>query len=344
MSDTGPSRPRAFRLSRPGAQPDQPAEPAPVEIVDQPDVFAEAPPGEDVVLSRTLAQKGIRWSRLFVAGLSGLLTLILSVAAWQLVDDLLRLNPLLAALATGFLALIGLSALVIMVREYVSWRTLRDIDAMRVEAARILASDDRDSARRLVRSLLGGLAADPGTAAARAEVEVYLTEIIDGRDLLALAERRLFAEADRKAVQAISFAAQRVSIVTAVSPRALIDLLFVLAQSTMLVRRIGQVYGGRPGFIRSLALGRRILGHLAITGGVAIGDSLVSQALGQGLAARLSAKLGEGVLNGFLTARVGLAAIAVSRPLPFIDLPEPRLQDVAGSLFPRGQDGEKTAG
>ena len=36
--------------------------------------------------------------------------------------------------------------------------------------------------------------------------------------------------------------------------------------------------------------------------------------VGQGLAARLSAKLGEGVLNGLLTARIGLAALAVCRP------------------------------
>ena len=49
---------------------------------------------------------------------------------------------------------------------------------------------------------------------------------------------------------------------------------------------------------------------------MAAGDSLIQQVLGHGIAAKLSARLGEGVLNGLLTARLGLAAIEVARPLP----------------------------
>jgi putative membrane protein len=65
---------------------------------------------------------------------------------------------------------------------------------------------------------------------------------------------------------------------------------------------------------------------------MAAGDSLVSQILGHGLAARLSARLGEGVVNGLLTARVGIAAIEVCRPLPFVTGRPPRLADVMGEL------------
>jgi putative membrane protein len=69
------------------------------------------------------------------------------------------------------------------------------------------------------------------------------------------------------------------------------------------------------GFFR---LARAILGHLAITGGVALGDSVVQQLLGHGLAARLSARLGEGVINGLMTVRVGIAALRSIRPLPYL--------------------------
>jgi putative membrane protein len=75
---------------------------------------------------------------------------------------------------------------------------------------------------------------------------------------------------------------------------------------------------------------------------MAVGDSLVQQVLGHGIAARLSARLGEGVLNGLLTARVGLSAIAVCRPLPYAAGQPPTLRDVAGFLFDR-QSGAKTA-
>ena len=67
---------------------------------------------------------------------------------------------------------------------------------------------------------------------------------------------------------------------------------------------------------------------------MAAGDSLVQQILGHGIAARLSARLGEGVVNGLLTARVGIAAIEVCRPLPFINGSPPRLADVMAALGP----------
>jgi putative membrane protein len=72
---------------------------------------------------------------------------------------------------------------------------------------------------------------------------------------------------------------------------------------------------------------------------MAAGDSLLSQVLGHGLASRISAKLGEGVLNGILIARLGLAAIDAIRPLPFAALPRPGVSDVAGGLFVREDKG-----
>jgi putative membrane protein len=83
---------------------------------------------------------------------------------------------------------------------------------------------------------------------------------------------------------------------------------------------------------------RHVIAHLAITGGLAASDSLVQQMLGHGLAAKLSQKLGEGVLNGLLTARLGLAAIDVTRPLPFVALPRPALTDLAKDLLRKRED------
>ena len=63
------------------------------------------------------------------------------------------------------------------------------------------------------------------------------------------------------------------------------------------------------------------------------GDSLLQQIVGHGVAARISARLGEGVLNGLLTARVGLSALAVCRPMPFAAEKQPGVKDVAPFLF-----------
>src|SRR5258706_12237379 len=89
-----------------------------------------------------------------------------------------------------------------------------------------------------------------------------------------------------------------------------------------------------------IALMRHVIAHVAITGGMAASDGLIQQVLGHGIAAKLSQRLGEGVLNGLLTARLGLAAIDVTRPLPFTALPRPALADLAKDLL-RKRDGEE---
>jgi putative membrane protein len=168
----------------------------------------------------------------------------------------------------------------------------------------------------------------------------HLDDINDGADLVRMAERTLVAPLDEEAQRLVGAAARRVSIVTAVSPRVAIDLLFVIANALGLVRRLSLLYGGRPGTLGLLRLMRIAISHLAVTGGLATGDSLVQQVLGHGIAAKLSARLGEGLLNGLLTARLGLAAIDVTRPLPYSAVQRPSLADLAGDLLRRQGESE----
>ena len=59
------------------------------------------------------------------------------------------------------------------------------------------------------------------------------------------------------------------------------------------------------------------MGHLVATGAVAVGDDLISSVAGGGILSKLSRRFGEGVVNGALTARIGVAAMDVCRPIPF---------------------------
>ena len=88
-------------------------------------------------------------------------------------------------------------------------------------------------------------------------------EIIDGPHLLDLAEREMLAPLDREARALILAASKRVSIVTAVSPRALVDLGYVLFESSRLIRAMAELYGGRPGSLGMLRLMRDVIAHLA---------------------------------------------------------------------------------
>jgi putative membrane protein len=346
--------PRAFRLDDPNVRlgplprADEAAPERAVTIQDTDDqaVFDEAVVEgaiEEHEAELGLGKRLFGWGGVFASAAGGLLLLWLGVAVERFVADLLASSPTLGALALGLAVLAGVALLALAVRELGSILRGRSIGKLKARAEAALASDDAREGRAVMTALTSLYASRPETARGRARLEETAQDIIDGADLVRLTERELLAPLDVEARAAVAAAARRVSIVTTISPKAALDILFVAAQALRLVRRVSEIYGGRPGFLGSLRLIRAVAGHLAVTGGMAMGDSLVQQVLGHGVAARLSAKLGEGVLNGLLTARVGLSAIAVCRPLPFADRPAPNIREVAGFLFDRGTPA-KTAG
>jgi putative membrane protein len=278
------------------------------------------------------------WGTLFWIATAGLVLLGSGLAIVKLIEDLFARSDSLGWLGLGFAAAAGIALAVVTGREVFGLMRLAAIEKLHARAAAVIASDDRAESRAIVGDLLKLAHQNPHLARARAALTEHSGAIIDGADMIRLAERELMTPLDQEARRIVSVAAQRVSVVTAVSPRALFDVLFVFVAALKMIRQLARLYGGRPGALGMISLLRHVIAHLAITGGMAAGDSLVQQVLGHGIAAKLSQRLGEGVLNGLLTARLGLAAIDVTRPLPFTALPRPALTDLATDLLRKRGD------
>jgi putative membrane protein len=218
------------------------------------------------------------------------------------------------------------------IRELLALSRLRSLEKLRRRAEVLLLSNKARDGTDLVRDLAAIYEPRPDLARARDALTLGARDIFDGSEHVRFAERTLIAPLDIRARALTAASARRVALVTTVSPRALIDIAFVLFESVRLGVDIARLYGARPGIAGTWRLLGAILSHLAVTGGLVLTDGVVEQLLGQGLAAKLSARLGEGIVNGLMTVRVGIAAMRVVRPLPFAVERQPKVADFIPEL------------
>ena len=327
-------RPATFRLDDANVvvvESDEAGKPArgTVHITPEPDAVQSPVPIEAPAPPR----RAFGWGTVFWTAVAGMVLLGFGLGVVNLIEDLFARSESLGIVGIFFTFAAAFALGVITLRELLALVRLATIEKLHARAAAVLHSDDRDESRAIVKDLLKIAHQNPRLARARSTLAGHSGDIIDGADMIKLAERELMTPLDVEARRLVSSAAQRVSIVTAVSPRAAIDMVFVFVAALRLIRQLARLYGGRPGALGMIRLLRHVIAHLAITGGMAASDSLVQQMLGHSIAAKLSERLGEGMLNGLLTARLGLAAIDVTRPLPFNALPRPVLSDLAKDLL-----------
>jgi putative membrane protein len=307
---------------------------------DAEDPFLGSPRSLDGVTPGLEPRRRFSFAKVAAGALGILLSLAFGLWTDSLIENLFsRADWLgytaLAVVAVGILAILGM-----VVRETAGMMRLAAVHAIRAEAEAAALEAKPGRARALIARLSALFSNKPVTAKGRAALKATESDIIDTAGLILLAERELLGPLDRDARALILSASKRVSVVTAVSPRAFVDLLYVLYEATRLVRAMADLYGGRPGTLGLMKLMRDVVAHLAVTGSIAVGDGLLQQILGHGLASKLSARLGEGVVNGLMTARIGIAAMDFCRPLPFNALKRPGITDFLGDLAPPGKNGQ----
>jgi putative membrane protein len=304
---------------------------ATIEVIASEDVFDQSLQTLTPEPTKPAPRGWTAWSVFLSA--SGLL---LSLAAGLWVDALIRnlfaRADWLGYAASGVLALALLALLVLIAREIRGLARLNAASDLRLQATDVAVKNDAAKARLVIEKLEKQISNIPQTARGRQLLAQTRNEVMDGTDLMRLAEHSLLKPLDDMAKTMILDSAKRVSVVTAVSPRALVDVAYVVFESARLIRRLAELYGGRPGTLGLVRLSKNVIAHLAVTGSIAVGDSVIQQLVGHGLAAKISARLGEGVINGLMTARVGISALDLVRPMEFNAEKRPSIGDFVSEL------------
>ena len=125
-------------------------------------------------------------------------------------------------------------------------------------------------------------------------------------------------------------------------PVGLLDGVLVVWRTTLMLRQVARLYGLTLGPTATFHLLRRSVRNAALAGVADIVSHAALEHVGASITAMLSARAGQGAGNALLASRLGLEAIRLSRPLPYITLAPPRLKQIRDAIFDDGHEPAKT--
>jgi putative membrane protein len=267
---------------------------------------------------KTLNTKLLSWGLLLFTSLFGLFTLWLTATLITSVEQLFQRNDIIGWLALGLTTLLIISILAIITKEIVSLSKLKKLGNLKTKGQQIHDNNELKPAKKYARNIKQLYEHTPKREWILKSLKDQEQTIMDGRELVELIDTEIGSPLDKEAEKIISETAKKVSVITAIAPGPFIDMVAVTLLNLTMIRKISTVYGVRPGLWGLSRLGRNILAHLALSGGLAMTGDLLQPLIGSSIAAKLSKKLGEGMINGALTIRIGLSAQEVTRPIPYI--------------------------
>jgi putative membrane protein len=291
--------------------------PSPAPVVPEP---AERPPRRP-------------WLRLFLGAGAALLLALLGLEAYDLLAGLFERSPLLGGGFALLLALVAAGALGALGRELADLRRLDRAEQLREVGERLLPSEVHGQADAYLARLEQLYRGRADLADAIDRFHTQTSDALNDGERLRLFARTVLAPLDRQGRRLVTLGARDIGALTALSPLGILDGLIVLWRTLSMLRAIARLYGVRPGAAASIRLLRRTLAHVLAAGvGELLSDAAV-EAAGASLLSVLSARAGQGAMHGLLAARLGLAALQICRPVPFLEGELPSMKQLRAELL-----------
>jgi len=234
-----------------------------------------------------------------------------------------------AACAGGLIVIAGIGA---VITEWRHLYRLRERAEERDIATELLSSHGIDRGRKFCEKIANqaSLSTDH-PAFIRWQTALHSTH--SDREVIELYAKIVQPVLDQRARGQISRYAAESTLMIAVSPLALVDMAFIAWRNLRLINQIAKIYGIELGYFSRLKLFRLVLINIAFAGASELIREVGMDWLSQDLAAKLSARAAQGIGAGLLTSRLGIKAMELCRPLPWIDNDKPRLADFRKELL-----------
>jgi putative membrane protein len=227
-------------------------------------------------------------------------------------------SPIIAGLY-GVL-LLGLSVVCgrTLWREYSGLRQFKHLENLQQQARDIINDDGKLSAANFCEKLNNRLPVDLAEHEQNKWHDID-TEEYNEAEIMQLYSRTVLSKVDQKALAEVAKFSTESVVLVALSPIAIIDMLIMLWRNLRLVNKIAALYGLKLGYWSRVKLIKQVIFNMAYAGASELVADLGAELLGAELLGKLSARMAQGLGAGMLTARLGLKAMYMCRPIPFDD-------------------------
>ncbi|MCK8044148.1 YcjF family protein [Shewanella sp. 1CM18E] len=235
----------------------------------------------------------------------------------------------LFALYAGVTALVVLWTGKITLGEWRHLKALKQVEDTQAVGQRLSQSMQMGEADKFIDSIMAKLP----TTAETSKFSMSLTPEQNDAEKLMLFDEIVLTERDLAAKKIVRRFAQESALLLAASPLAVLDMAIILWRNQSMINQLAECYGVELGYWSRIKLIRSIITNIIYAGSSEIVTDLGTQLLSVEMSGKLSARLGQGLGGGLLTARLGYQAMALCRPLAFSLDSKPKLSSIHKELL-----------
>jgi putative membrane protein len=200
------------------------------------------------------------------------------------------------------------------VRSYLSLKNVEiNQQKLAIQRENVHASDAHETIRDVIREI-------PRDRESTAAIEAFQRKVQrhhSSAQQIELLSETVMTPLDRRAEAIVRRASARAFGIVAISPTAVLDVLFFVACSVRMVREIAACYGHRPTAFATAHLLRRLVVEAGKLGAVDLAGVALTQHIGGAVAERVATSAAESVYAAQRMARLGLVTMGLCRPIPF---------------------------
>ena len=244
-------------------------------------------------------------------------------------------TPIIASLYAVLLAGLSLICGRSLWRELSGLRQFKCQQKMKQQAQDIINQDSGVNAAELCEKISKRLPCDLAEFDQSAWQKLNLAEYNDA-EIMQLYSRNVLSKVDQKALKEIAKFSSESVVLIALSPIAIVDMLLMFWRNLRMVNKIAALYGLKLSYWSRIKLIKQVIINMAYAGASELVADLGADLLGAELLGKLSARMAQGLGAGMLTARLGLKAMHLCRPIPFTD-DAPKLGQVRQQIVSKVQ-------